>query len=95
MEKLIIKFIYFLLKFVKSDIASIKLFKENCAKIADGEYHTVEIKISQHNRDDEQIIEFTAYINGKNHEHGATPEEALAKFNSPLYDKIKVTKVLD
>lgn len=95
MEKLIIKFIYFLLRFVKSDIASIMLFKNNCAKIANGRYHTVSVEISQHTNKENRAY-FTAYIDGYVHMSGSTPKEALDKFNTTSNKKvIKVTKVLD
>lgn len=93
MEKLLIKFIYFLLRYVNKEIASLMLFKDGCAKIAKGRYHTVQVEIGQHTGSD-ATIEFTAYIDGHDHKKGRTIEECLSKFNETKEEN-KVKVILD
>lgn len=93
-QKLLIKTIYFLLKFVKSEISSLSLFEKKCGEIANGEYHCVSIEVSVHSENNRNV-KFSSYIHGRGHYSGSTMEESLSKLKEHREEQKKVTKVLN
>lgn len=94
MEKIIIKIIYFLLRFVKSEISSLASFDKELAKIAKDEYRSIKIEKTTYD-DRSSKIEFSSYIYGKNWENGLTPKECLDKQRKSAKKKPTTKKVLD
>lgn len=94
MEKIIIKLIYFLMRFVKSEISSLSLFDEGLTKIAKGKHRCVRI-VKTTDSYGESSIEFSSYIDGKNFENGLTPKESLDKQRKITKKKPTVKEVLD
>ena len=95
MQKLIIKIIYFLLKYLKSEISSFEQFNADAAKVAGDRYFSVKIEKSTH-KNSKGTLNFTVYVDGFSHFHGATPKEALKKAKeavSGVKDKGKTSKV--
>ena len=80
-DRILVKIIYFLLRYVKSEIASLALFEEMCKKEADGEYCSVQVEITNYHTGNREV-EFTSYIDGKKHCKGFTPTQSIEKLKN-------------
>ena len=61
--------------------------KQKLSKIADGAFHTIAYEAKKHSTEPEYIPECTLYLDGFNHAHGSTFEEAFKVLNKAIEGK--------
>ena len=93
-EKLILKLIYFLLKYVDSDIMSFKQFTKELAEFANGRYSSAKVEATYSNG---ELLgnEFTVYVSGYNHLSASTPKGALDLLRKAPKLEPKINVIID
>lgn len=68
--------------------------KDKLKKLASGEYHVLNYKISEFS-DGELQQECTVYVNGRNHHYGKTWEAALKSLKNEIHPPSKKPAIID
>ena len=97
MNKILIKLVYFLMKYIKTDIASFEKFHVDLEKFAPNEYIATTVDRTTY-QGGETVYKFSAYIAGYDWHSADTPKlalEALINSKQQVQKREEIKTIID